>query len=367
LAGIREWRIHRTALNASLAALLGVFAASLAFAALYSGLGVAAASAARLMLLATGIYVYFTASQGPGRQAQKQAELTAHWLFWIAVGAAVFGCIDFVYQLPPPAGFGPQYIWLSTGVYRRAQGLFYDATALGNLCGFFLVMSVISLVERKILPRAAAAFGVVIFLSALLLSFSRAAIGAALIACLALAVCQRKTWAKGRLALFVGALGAATAVAFLLAVPELTSTYLARFDPGSGSATPERFFSGRLETWRTIVAFIAAHPWQAVAGIGYKTLPYTSILGRPMIADSMFLSTASETGILGLGALLALNGAILKVSFDSAKRGSFFGKWMFCFWIGEMFQMLLGDVLTFWRVLPAYFWVLAQVVNEADR
>ena len=39
---------------------------------------------------------------------------------------------------------------------------------------------------------------------------------------------------------------------------------------------------------------------------------------------------------------------------------------MLCFWVGEMFQMLTGDVLTFWRVLPVTFWVLAQAVREGD-
>jgi hypothetical protein len=27
--------------------------------------------------------------------------------------------------------------------------------------------------------------------------------------------------------------------------------------------------------------------------------------------------------------------------------------------------MLTGDILTYWRVLPVYFWVLAQAVKDA--
>jgi hypothetical protein len=366
LARAREWRIAPTALSGALAALMAAFAVSLGFAALYSGWQVAGASAARLMLLAAGVYVYFTASQGPGRESLEQSERTARRLFWIAVAAALFGCLDFLYQLPAPAGFGAQFIWLDAGVYRRAQGLFYDASALGNFCALFLIMSVVALAGRRLLPRPVAGLGVVIFLAALLLSFSRAAIGAAAISSVALAALEPRIWAKRRMALGLAALAAATAVTFLLALPELASTYLARFDFGSGSATPERFFSGRLETWRTIGEFIAAHPWQTLAGIGYKTLPYSRHLGRPVIADNMYLSTLVETGVFGLGALLAVNVAILKASLRAARRGSFFGRWMFCFWAGEMFQMLLGDVLTFWRVLPACFWVLAQVANEND-
>jgi O-antigen ligase len=102
------------------------------------------------------------------------------------------------------------------------------------------------------------------------------------------------------------------------------------------------------------------HPWQTLIGIGYKTLPYTEHLGRPVIADNMYLSILVETGVLGLAALLALNLAILRVSWRAMRHGSFHGRWMFCFWIGEMFQMLSADILTYWRVLPVYFWVLAQ-------
>jgi hypothetical protein len=47
------------------------------------------------------------------------------------------------------------------------------------------------------------------------------------------------------------------------------------------------------------------------------------------------------------------------------RRASFYGKWLFCFWIGEIVQMLTGDILTYWRVLPVYFWVLAQAAKDA--
>jgi len=376
LARLRQWRIRSDALNASLFALIAAFSLSLGFAALYSGWAVAGASAARLLLLALGVYVYFFASQGPGRSSLRHAGQTARRLFWIASAAALFACIDFFFQLPAPAGFGAQFIWLDTGVFRRAQGLFYDAGALGNFCAFFLAMSVASLTGRNLLPRPAAAFGLVVFLAALLLSFSRAALGAAAISCLALAALEPKIWAKRRLLLAVAAPALATAVAFLLLRPDLASTYLARLDFGSASATPERFFSGRLETWRVLARFMAAHPWQTLLGVGYKTLPYSRHLGSPLIADNMCLSTLLETGVFGLAALLAACAAILAASLRAARLaaeprgphspqplGSFFGRWMFCFWIGEMFQMLLGDVLTFWRVLPACFWVLAQVSN----
>src|SRR5262249_44387458 len=152
----------------------GAMAISLGFAMLYSGTALAAASAVRVALFGCGILVYFSASQGPGVLPRDRAQRCAGWLFAIAAAAALFRCVDFVYQLPAPAGFGAQFVWLSSGVYRRAQGLFYDASALGNFCAFFLVMSVAALAHRDgkkaILPPAVACGGAVLFLLTLLLS-----------------------------------------------------------------------------------------------------------------------------------------------------------------------------------------------------
>jgi len=377
MARLAEWRIEWNGLNAALAALMGALALSLGFAVYYSGFALASASAARFLLFACGVYVYFTASQGPGIVAGRQAERSARWMFLIAVAAALFGCIDFVYQLPAPAGFGAQFIWLNSGVYRRAQGLFYDASALGNFCAFFLVMSVVALVHRqpgkKILPIAAAGAGVVLFLTTLLLSFSRAPLLAAGIGCVALAVLEKDRWARSRwtsprVLLALAALALVAVAVFAVALPEFAQGYWARVGANWNSlfTSPDTVLSGRLESWQTIGGFIKAHPWQTLAGIGYKTLPYSQHFGKPVIADNMYLSSLVESGLFGLCSLLAVNVAILVVCRRAAKRGSFFGKWMFCFWCGEMFQMFAGDILTFWRVLPVYFWVLAQAALAAD-
>jgi len=64
-----------------------------------------------------------------------------------------------------------------------------------------------------------------------------------------------------------------------------------------------------------------------------------------------------ETGVAGLAALLWLNVAIVRTALRA--RDSLLGTWMLCFWSGQMVQMLSGDLLTYWRVLPVYFFVLA--------
>jgi O-antigen ligase len=81
----------------------------------------------------------------------------------------------------------------------------------------------------------------------------------------------------------------------------------------------------------------------------------------------MYLSLLVETGIAGLAAVVWLNVAILRAAARAARskdtRASFCGTWMLCFWFGQSIQMFSGDLLTYWRVLPVYFWVLALAVR----
>ena len=373
-ARLNLWRLRWTSAHAAFTALGFTMAMSLGFAALYSGPAIAAASAARVGLFLTGVYVFFASAGGPDSMDELAGRKMARALFWIALAAAAFGVIDFVYQLPAPAGFEPQFVWLKSAVYRRAQGLFYEASTLGNFSAFFLVGAIVALSERrshKIISSLALRCGLAIFSAALLLSFSRASVACVAIALMTLAVLERHGWwerRKGRRALVILAiLLPVAAAAFSIALPEVAGAYWARlgFTLERFLSSPDRVLSGRLESWSTIAGFIAAHPWQIVLGIGYKTLPYTQYLGGPVIADNMYLSLLVETGIPGLLALAGLNTAILVVCRRATQRGSFYGKWLFCFWVGEIFQMLTGDILTYWRVLPVYFWVLAQATRDA--
>ena len=85
------------------------------------------------------------------------------------------------------------------------------------------------------------------------------------------------------------------------------------------------------------------------------------------VADNMYLSLLVETGVAGLAALVWLNLAILRASARAARSSNpqraFYGTWMLCFWAGETVQMASGDLLTYWRVLPVYFFVLALALR----
>jgi O-antigen ligase len=138
-----------------------------------------------------------------------------------------------------------------------------------------------------------------------------------------------------------------------------------------GFLDPEGLLSGRLQTWHALLDFLSTHPWHLFFGTGFKTLPYTSLLGRPLIADNMYLSILVETGVVGLLSMMLFSAAILhagcRAMRSACATASFLGAWIFCFWIGQLAQMLFVDVLTYWRVLPLYFAVLGLAVRETAR
>jgi hypothetical protein len=369
--GLSRWSVSLSGLNGALLAFLAVLLISIAPAAIYSGPGVAGGSLIRVGLFAIGVYIFFFTAHGPGTGSDPWMALRA--LYWIAAVSALFACVDFYFQFPAPAGYGAQYVWLDSGVYRRAQGIFYEASTLGNFCAFFLVMIAVSAARPRAetpVSRIALAAGGAVFLAAMVLSYSRSSVLNVLTALSVLAWLNRKRIRLVRLAAIL--IPGTAAAAFLIwnLLPQFVEVYWLRLSASAEYLTTatEGVLSGRLASWRVLIAWLAAHPWQAWLGLGYKTLPYTDYLGAPVVGDNMSLTTIVETGVLGFAALLWLRFAILRSSARAARAAdptrAFLGAWILCFWSGQMVQMLSGDLLTYWRVLPLYFWVLALAVRQ---
>ena len=370
LLHMRRWRVRADALSHGLGLLFAVLLGSTALAAAYSGAEIAAGSLARVLLLGISIYLFFYVT---GRELERPWQST-RWLFAAGVLAALFACIDFYWQLPAPAGYGAQFIWLESGVYRRAQGLFYEASTLGNFCAFFLVMIAVAWIRpQPQLPisRRVLFAGGMLFALALVFSYSRASVVNLGVAWAALLWLPPRRFRLGRLAWASVLVCLAGAAISYYVFPSFARAYWNRL---WGSAVyffsyTEAVLSGRLASWRTLAEFLREHPWYALFGIGYKTLPYSDFIGRRVVADNMYLSLLVETGVPGLAALLFCHFAILRAAYGAARRSdpraAFFGAWILCFWAGQAVQMFSGDLLTYWRVLPLYFWVLAVAVRAA--
>lgn len=360
------------ALPSLLLLFLAVLFVSVGFAAAYSGWKIALGSLARVLLFGLGVFVFFCGFTGPRDERWDPLRLSRA-LFLIALIGAAFACVDCYFQFHVPARFAMQVVWRKSLVMRRAQGLFYESSTLGNFCAFFLVMTLAAafpLKDRRAFPSWLLGLGALIFGTALILSGSRASVVAAVAAGCAFAV-LRRIRIPGILSVLAAVLSAALVVR--IAVPAFWANYWFRL---TGSAAgiwsyPNEVLSGRLTNWKVLLDYLARHPMHLAFGIGYKTIPYTSIFGTHVVADNTWLSLLVETGIVGVVVFAALNVAILRTALRAARspRGeaSFFGAWFFCFWCGEMLQMLTADVVTFWRVLPVYFWVLAIAARESNQ
>jgi hypothetical protein len=376
LLRLSQWRFPTNLIALALALFQSVLLLSVLTAFLYSGPSVAAATLARVLLFGIAVYAFLDLSCGP---AAREADpvVFARRLYFLGLGAALIALLDFYFQWPPLGGFAEQFVWFPGRVVRRAQGFFYEAGMLGNLCAFFLVMIVLAAlrpeVGRRLFSRNLLRAGGLVFSAALLFSFSRASLLNLLAALTAAIFLHRESllphWRRTKAVMFGVLGGLALAV---LTFPAYAESYLHRI---LGTAfwafhDPRDLLSGRFQAWQSLLDFLADHPWHLLVGIGFKTLPYTTVAGRPLIADNMYLSMLVETGVVGPLALLLLHAVILVSAYRASRGGTvagFFGALIFCFWIGQLFQMFLTDTLTYWRVLPLYFAVLALAVREVDR
>jgi O-antigen ligase len=374
LAGVifaRGWRPLSHPLTLAFAAFLAALLGSVAFAFLYSGWAIGFGSLARVLLFAIGVYVFFYSLAGPGQDSVNDLR-NVRLLFGLGVAGAVFACADFYFQLPAPAGYSDQFVWLDEGVLRRAQGLFYEASTLGNVCAFFLVMIAVSLFrkrEQSPCSRKALLIGGLALAAALMFSYSRASVFNVAVAFSVLACIRLRRFRRSVFWMLAAAAGAGAMVNLLL--PSFSSNYWGRL-LGSFSffwQSPDAVLSGRLGHWQTLFDFLEREPWHAVFGIGYKTLPYSNFTGAATIADNTYLDLLVETGIVGLAAFLAWNAMILRTGWRALcspnPATAFLGEWIFCFWCGQMVQMFSGDLITYWRALPIYFCVLGAAARQA--
>ena len=325
---LREWRLRPDGPGTAMLVFLAILLASVASAAWYSGAAIATASLARVLLFAISVYLYLFLTVGPASADAVDGARTVRWLLGAAFVAALIACVDFYYQLPAPAGYGAQFVWLNSGVFRRAQGLFYEASTLGNFCAFFLVLIAVVASEpaasRKAPRWALAVVGAVVS-AALLFSYSRASIAALACALTTLLFLQGGA-ARLRRWLLLLPLCALAGVVVIYAIFPSSSNRT-----GCACRLLSNF-SGRSRIASSPAASIAGEPWARC----YSIIPCTCcpaldtrrcrtpILrgGGPVIADNMYLSLLVETGVPGLLAFLWLNAQILASGWRRARAGS---------------------------------------------
>lgn len=361
-----EWRIDNGPIWRGSLMLLGATFISLPWAFYYSGSTIGAQSVMRWFLMAGGFLLLFWIAYGPLPDGWNGSNLL-RLIMAASVLCAAFAIVDFQYQLPRSVRFSDQYIYGSSNPIRRAQGVFYDASALGNFCAMILtfILALGRDARRALRLPAWLLWMPVPFLAvSLVVSFSRGSIAGLVVAVAMLAWMRRKTLAAGRSLVALLVLVIVVSVAAVVVAPDFVTPYLSRLEYSASEffSNPNEVLSKRLETWTELGNFIGDHPEAALLGIGYKSLPYTGYFGHPVVGDNMYLSLLLESGVPGLLGLGAFCLAVLVVSLRMSRHDNEavagLGRFLFAFWCGEMVQMLTGDVLTFWRVTPVYLAVL---------
>jgi len=367
-----QWRIRIDLLSGSLLLLFATLLVSCLAALAYSGAEIAAAALTRVLLFGISVYSFVYVRDGPFELGNKGRTTLIRVIFWAAVGSAVLACLDFYFQFSTAPGHSVQYIWLDADVYRRAQGVFYEASTLGSLCVFVITLAMAAFLQPAfvVLPKWALLTGTVPLVIALVMSYSRGSLvslGVAIVCLLAMKG-RWSQWKRG-----IGVAITALALSGIGAVflsPALARAAWMRIAASMEyfSTAPNAVLSGRLSTWTTLANFIFDEPGRMLFGVGFKTLSLTGVSGTPLIADNAYLSAFIETGVIGFVALIALNVMILVRGYRAARsvdtNRSFLGMWIFSFWMGETVQMLSGDLLTYWRVLPVFFCIAALADRE---
>ena len=123
--------------------------------------------------------------------------------------------------------------------------------------------------------------GALPLLAALVLSYSRASLVSLVTSLAALLWLSRRQTSWRRL---ITSLGIACVAAYVFLVglfPNFAEAYWMRLSDTFEffRESPNAILSGRLHSWEILGDFLITHPWHAVLGIGYKSLPYTDFTG----------------------------------------------------------------------------------------
>ena len=353
-----------------------LFSTLLAF--VYSGATVGGQSLLRWLLLLQAFVLFAWTAYGPA-DSVPEAQTLVRLLLWLGLAGALLALADFAFQIPPTVRFSEQYIYLPDGPRRRAQGFFYDASVLGAFCAFLLILIAALALSRERPVRATrwvACLAAPLLTFALVVSFSRGAVLNLLVGLAVLLFWNRSALLERRAVAFAAAASAVAAASAALAAllaPDILRIFFLRlqFSALQFFAAPNEVLSSRLATWRYLLDFVVAHPEHFLLGIGYKTLPYTTFLGRPLVADNMYGSLLVESGALGLSVFLVMCAVILKTAWRFARSAdpllAVLGAFLLAGWCGFMVQMLSGDTLTYWRVTPIYFVLLGAAVRRHRR
>ncbi len=355
----------------SLGRFLLALAFSLPFAFWLSGSSIGFASCLRFLLILQPFLIYLWLRGFLLVTTEQAFTKFLRVILILGTFSAAYGIFDFYFPIPLSHPFADQYIYLLGGSFRRAQGIFYEASCFGNLCAFFWSLCLVTMsppIRRQLrLPTFVLVVMAGVFTVALFLSYSRGSWANGLVTLGVFLLLQPRF----KLRLLLSAILISGAFLFLIYQwsPDLMTNLIERrLGPLLELwSNPNEASSGRWQTWKTMFVFFGDYPWLLLFGIGYKSVSASNLFGSSLIVDNAYLSLLFETGILGLTSLLWFFGVLFHGLFRASQTLSIvrrhYAAFLLAFWCGQMVQMLTGDILTYWRNLVLYFAFAAWVLH----
>jgi O-antigen ligase len=192
----------------------------------------------------------------------------------------------------PTSGRVLRFINDDTSGIERAIGLSVDPNSFGGMLALVgAVVATQAVAERPILPRRWLIGMAAAMICAILLTYSRAALGGIVVAAMYVATLRyRRLW------WIIAAAGAAAAV--LLVGLGVGGQFLERV--AEGLQFRDQANQMRLAEYRNAIAVIAAYP---VFGIGFGAAPEIDLVAG---VSSIYLAIAQRTGLVGLAAFLGV-------------------------------------------------------------
>jgi O-antigen ligase len=192
----------------------------------------------------------------------------------------------------PTSGRVLRYVEDDADGLERAIGLSVDPNSFGGMLALVSVLAAVQLIARRpVLPRWLLGPLVAAMVLALLLTFSRAALGGLIVAAAYLATIRyRRLW---WLMIGAGAVGALLLVG--LGIAEDFSTRVVE-----GVQFQDQANQMRLAEYANAIAIIQRYPW---FGIGFGQAPDIDLTAG---VSSIYLAIAQRMGLVGLGAYLGI-------------------------------------------------------------
>jgi O-antigen ligase len=280
---------------------------------------------------------------------------------------ALFAIVDFFAGLPVPWARAEQFIYVTTPIRYRAQGLFGESSALAHLMLFALVT--LAAAPKDVIKRRRALGYASLYIVAILLTFSRTALSLLVLSML-MTFSRRILDRRWRFrALALTALGTTLIIAF----PIVRDAVSFRLTQTFSSESAQYASSGRSSQWVTILN-ASTDPIFWPFGHGYKTLAYSDfVFSTQGYVDNNYLSTFYETGVVGVALVGLFFVKGWRVASHSRRSSLPSIAWIassVSVWLPlQLLSMFTGDTLTYFHTLGAWMLIhglLPPLVSIGD-